>query len=148
VVALLENPRSPRPLLRFSLLLAAATTLVLLGLAATPLGRFWFAGVSHLDSPLVHLGSRALWLALPLPAFSVFQSWYQGNLVHRGRTRGISEAMGLSLAAMFLVLWAGIGTGTVPGLTVGVAAMSVGAVFQVGWLALRSRPLPPAPPGG
>jgi hypothetical protein len=139
VVALLERPGAARALRRFSLILAAATTLVLFLLAATPLGWFWFAVVSHLKAPLAEMGTAALWMALPLPALSVFQSWYQGNMVHVQRTRGISESMALSLTAIFLTLLAGVHYGTIPGLRVAVGAMSLGGIVQVAWLAFRSR---------
>jgi len=145
VVALLERTGASRALRRFSVLLAAATTLILFVLAATPLGWFWFATVSHLEAPLAAMGTRALWLALPLPALSVFQSWYQGNMVHARRTRGISEAMAFSLTAIFAALWAGIHAETIPGLQVAVGAMSVGGIVQVVWLAVRSRSETPLP---
>jgi hypothetical protein len=149
VVAMLDRPGAARSLRRFSLLLAGATTLVLFLMAATPLGWFWFARVSHLEDPLAAMGCRALWLALPLPALSVFQSWFQGTMVYGHRTRGVSEAMALSLSAIFVILWAGVRDGTLPGLAVGVGAMSAGGVIQVAWLAARSRgdfvplPIPP-----
>lgn len=145
VVALLERPGAARALRRFSLILAATTSLVLLVMAATPVGWFWFATASHLAAPLAAMGTGALWLALPLPALSVFQSWFQGNMVHRQETRGISEAMALALTAIFFALWAGVRSGTVPGLYVALATMSLGGFIQTGWLAVRNRMSVPLP---
>jgi len=140
VVALLDEPRSARSLQRFTVLLAALTTLLLFILASTPLSTLWFKQVAALTPPLAALARPALWVALPLPGLNVLQSWYQGSIVHSRRTRGITESVGLFLLISSAMLLAGVAWGQVPGLYVGLGAFSVGGLAQTIWLWGRSRP--------
>jgi hypothetical protein len=82
VVALLGEPRAEESLRRFAQILALVLTAILLLIAATPLASLWFEGLSGLPPSLAKLAQTSLWFALLLPAFSVFQSWYQGSLVY------------------------------------------------------------------
>jgi hypothetical protein len=93
VVSLLDRPGSVRALRRFALRLAALTSTALLLIALTPLGGLWFARVTALSAPLAQMASQSLFFALILPALSVYQSWYQGVLLHSRRTAGISESV-------------------------------------------------------
>jgi hypothetical protein len=138
VVALLDEPGAAPALGRFAARLAAATTLVLLAVAATPLSVVWFAGVSHLAAPLAALGATAIWASLPMPAASVVQSWFQGVLVHAHRTRPVTEAVFAGLATSVLVLLAGIAHGGITGLYVGLSGAAAGAIVQSVWLWRRS----------
>ena len=142
VVASLDRPGARDALSRFAVILAIWTTSLLALLAATPLGWFWFNGVSGLPPRLSELGVNALWIALLLPFLSVFQSWFQGRLVHGHRTRGISEAVVFTLVTISLVLAAGASYGKITGLYVSLAAMTLGGLLQLTWLWWRSRALP------
>jgi len=139
VVALLDEPRAAPALGRFALGLAAAATLLLAVLAATPLSWAWFAGVSGLATPLASLATRAVWLPILMPALAVAQSWFQGVLVHAHRTRPVTEAVVAGLAVAGVVLVAGIARGGVTGLYVGLAGSALGALAQTFWLWARSR---------
>jgi hypothetical protein len=141
VVALLERPGSVAPLRRFASVLAVVTTVGLLAIAATPLSYLWFRGLSALPVDLAVMARSALWLALPLPALSAAQSWYQGALLHASRTRAITESVVLYMATMVLVLGAGVAYGQMIGLYVGVVALVLSTATQTGWLAVRARPL-------
>ncbi len=139
VVVHAENRALAAELRRFALLLGGSLTLILLLIAATPLARFWFGGVSALSADLVPLGAGVIWVALLMPAASVAQSYYQGRLVHLRRTRAITESVILYLLATFAVLGAGILSGRVTGIYVGQGAMLVGNMAQVVWLRFRSN---------
>jgi hypothetical protein len=141
VVALLDEPRSTHNLHRFAHVLASLTTLALLLIAATPLATLWFRQVSALSPALADLAHASLWLALPIPALNVLQSWYQGALVHKRSTRAISEAVASSLLASSLVLVAGVIWGHMAGLYIGMAGFAIGNLAQTTWLWYRSRPL-------
>lgn len=141
VVALLDEPGSTPGLRRFATLLMAATTLLIVTMAATPLATFWFGRMSGLSLSLVVLAHTALWIALPIPGSNVLQSWYQGALVHKRRTRGITEAMGVFLITSSAVFWAGVARGQMVGLYVGLLAFSVASLTQTVWLWYRSRPV-------
>ncbi len=139
VVALLDEPQTAPALRRFAGLLIVATSTLLLLVAATPLAGFWFARVSALPPELAARAQRAVWLGLPMPAFTVLQSWFQGHLLHRRHTRGITESVALYLVVSNVLLWAGVAWQGMGGLTVGLTAFTVGATVQIAWLWLRAR---------
>lgn len=141
VVALLDQPGSYVSLKRFAGFLSIATTSLLLIAVLTPLSWFWFAGVSGLSPDLAQMAQRGLWLALPLPALSVFQSWYQGSLLHGQRTRGITESVMIYLLTSALVLGFGVAWGGAAGLYVGLLALAASVAVQTAWLWWRSRPI-------
>lgn len=140
VVALLDEPRSVKSLRRFALWLAGFTTIALLILAATPFSQVWFERVSALSPELAGLARQALWIGLLLPALNVFQSWYQGAILHSRSTRGISEAVVIFLVTIGLTLYAGVVWGQVTGLYVSMASFFLSMLAQTFWLWFRSRP--------
>ncbi len=105
------------------------------------LGGLWLRGVTGLTENLAGIAQRSLWFAVPLPALSVFQSWLQGMIVHGRRTRGITEAVGLSLLAMVAVLAIGVTWAGTTGLYVGMAAFAMGDTVRTIWLLQRSGPI-------
>lgn len=140
VVALLDKPRASEGLRRFADLLAGVTTLGVLLIAATPLARLWFSSVMGLSPELTNLAVLGLWLALPMPAINVYQSWYQGAIVHGRHTRGITEAVVVFLVVCGACLWTGVIYGQMTGLYVGLISFGAAMLIQTGWLWLRSRP--------
>lgn len=141
VVALLPRPGASRPLARFAALLATANALLLLLVAATPLSRLWFESAMALAPDLVLLARRAIWLAVPVPALAVLQSWLQGTLVHRERTRGIIEAVAIFLLAISAVYVFAVRWGKLTGIYVSLFALVIGIALQVAWLRHRSGSL-------
>lgn len=139
VVALLDERGAWRGLRRFSLLLSAGMTALLLVIALTPLARGFFGGVMGLELPLAALASSGLLLAFAWPALTVYQSLFQGVLVHSRQTASITQSVLLSLASSALCLVVGALLGTLPGLYVVTVAFIVGSGVQVAWLAHRSR---------
>jgi hypothetical protein len=140
-VALLDEPGAVPPLRRYTGILAASVTGFLILIAATPLSRLWLRDVSALPSELADLGQVALWIALPIPAFNTLQSWYQGILVNAERTRGVTEAVVVSLSISLGVLYLGIRADDIVGLYVAWAAFMLGSGGQAAWLWWRSRPV-------
>jgi len=141
VVALLDEPGSSQNLRRFTGMLSTATTAALLLLAATPLSEFWFVQVSALSPHLADLAQKSVWVALPLPALSVLQSWYQGAILHGRQTRGITESVIIYLATSGVVLGAGVQWGQMTGLYIGMAALGLSVLSQTVWLWVRSQPV-------
>lgn len=139
VVALLEERGAWRSLRRFSLLLSLGMTALLSLVALTPLARGFFGGVMGLEPPLAALASRGLLLALVWPALTVYQSLYQGVLVHSGRTQTITQSVVLSLLTSALLLLGGALLGTLPGIYVVTTAFIAGTAAQVVWLARSSQ---------
>jgi progressive ankylosis protein len=141
VVALVERPGAVAALRSFTARLAAVVMGLLALLAATPLGVVWLARVSALPPDLVRLATRALWTALPLPALSAIQSYYQGALVHAHRTRAITESVLIYLVAMGACLWAGQTWLRVPGIFVAFVAFVLANALMVEWLRRRGAPV-------
>ena len=141
VVALLDEPFSSPGLRRFAGWLAGLTSGGLILIAITPLSYLWFAKFSALDPDLTALGQSALWLALPIPALSVIQSWFQGAIVFGRKTRGITEAVFIYLVTFGSLSTAGVLWGRTTGLYIGLAALTISMFVQTLWLWYRSRPI-------
>ncbi len=139
VVALLDKPGARLQLLRFSRLLAATTSSILLIMAVTPLSDLWFGGINALEPRLIGVAKTALWIAVLLPALSVYQSWFQGHLLHRRRTHVITESVVALLIALISVNTLGVYVGTITGIYVGLCGYLCGALANVGWLRFRSK---------
>ena len=139
VVSLLDREGAFRELRTFALRLAATVSGLLLLIAATPLARLWFDGVSGLPTDLSDLAHRALWIAIPLPAASVLVSALTGLLVNRHHTRAVSEAVSLHILAISIVLGVGIAWQGSPGLLVSVSGTLTAALVQFGWLLRSAR---------
>jgi len=110
-----------------------------LGIAATPISWFWFAYLSALAPELASMAQTGFLLALPLPALTVLQSWYQGSILYGRDTKSIPEAVALSLLVTIAVLGAGIAWARLSGLFVVMIAMNISVLVQTLWLARRSR---------
>jgi hypothetical protein len=141
VVALLDLPGSHASLRRFAGILAFGITAVMLLIVATPLSHIWFREISALNPELAQLAQRGVWLAVPIPAIAVLQSWYQGAIVNGRRTRGVTEAVVVFLVTIGGLLGAGVLWGAVTGLLVGVGALMASMTVQTVWLWVRSRPV-------
>ncbi|TVR53235.1 MAG: hypothetical protein EA425_03700 [Puniceicoccaceae bacterium] len=139
VVALVDRPGGPAALRRFSRELSIGLGLLMLLVAATPFGQAWFSVVGGLPVGMAALAAGALWMALPQAPLGVWLSWYQGNLVQRGRTRAVTEAMVVFLIVCGLILWGGIRGEWAAGVWVALIAMTVAGVAQCAWLAYRCR---------
>jgi len=139
VVALLDKPRSYANLKRFTYLLAASTTAILLIIAATPISKLWFKDISALSPELIELARKAIWLAVPLPSLTVFQSWYQGSIVSARKTYQITISVIIYLLVSVFVLYFGIISGNITGISVAISALTLGVLAQVFWLWFSSR---------
>lgn len=139
VVALLDEAGAVRQLRRFTASLVVAATILLSLVTCTQLSAIWFNVAQGLSLPLADMARRGLWLALPLPALSVLQSWYQGVILHGQRTRAITESVVLYLAVYATLAGVGVAWRVAAGLYVGVTALSIATAAQTAWLWLRSR---------
>jgi hypothetical protein len=141
VVALLDEANSYLSLKRFTTWLATLSSIALLIMAATPLSEWWFSQISALSPQLSQMAQITLWIALPLPLFSVLQSWYQGAILHGRVTRGVTEAVVIYLVLSGALYAAGVNWATVSGIYIGVAVMGISMGAQTFWLWYRSRPV-------
>jgi hypothetical protein len=141
VVAALDRPGSSRSLLRFARRLALSTSLLHLLLAATPLALLYFTRVSALPANLAHIAQLGFWLALPLPALAVFQSWFQGKILFGKQTRGVPESVIVFLVTVLIVLGGGVIWGKSTGLFISMTGFALANIAQMGWLWYRSQPV-------
>lgn len=139
VVALVAERGAVRALRRFSVLLLAGTTGALLLVAATPLAGLWFEEVQGLAPDLAGIARVAAVVALPMPAYQVLQSWYQGALVKARRTAPVTEAVVLYGAIAGGLCWLGVRLGATAGIHWALGAFVVAGVCQTAWLWARSR---------
>lgn len=108
-------------------------------LVITPLARIWFSEISALEPALAQMGRQAFWLALPLSAVTVLQSWFQGAILVSHKTRAVSEAVLLMLITLLIVLSIGIRLQTSAGLFFTIGGLTLASTIQMIWLWLRSR---------
>lgn len=141
VVSRLDEPGAHESLRRFSHLLGACTMSLLFIAAVTPLGLFYFRDVAGLPEHLSRYASWALVLGIPMPALSALNSWYQGQILHRRRTRTITYAVLIYIAISLVFFAAGIASAVLPGLYVCLAGFSLGMISQTLWLRSRAHRL-------
>jgi len=139
VVILIEKSNSYSSLKKYALILVSLPTGLLLLFTATPLATIWFQHITALPSSLLPLATTALWFSLLIPGANAFQSWYQGIILHSGKTRGIPEAVALFLTVTVITYLIGIYLINLPGLYVGVIGFSLGMASQAAWLKFRSH---------
>ena len=139
VVTFSDRPQFLRPLRQFVWLVSLGASGSLLFIAATPISTIWFESVAALSPELTALASTALWMAVVLPALSPWESYFQGELVYRGATTFVTQAVSLYLLGTSCLLILGILYGQITGLYVGVAATLTGVSVQMWWLWRHGR---------
>jgi hypothetical protein len=140
VVALLDRPGSTRNLLRFAWLLAMITSALHLLLALTPLAGLYFSRLSALPADLVQIARIGLIIALPLPAVSTFQSWFQGQLLYGKQTRAVPEAVVVFLSVVVAVMALGLAFGQqFTGLYIVMIGFVLANLGQAAWQWMRGR---------
>lgn len=139
VVALLDEPRSSVSLRKFTAWLSIASSGLLLLVSVTPLSNIWFESVTALSPSLAALAKSAIWIAIPIPALTVLQSWFQGIILNSRKTRAITEAVVFFLIINALTLTAGVLWGRMTGLHIALASLVVSMSNQTIWLLFRSN---------
>ena len=139
VVALVERERSYRPLRSFAIGIASFATATLAILTLPSVSHTVFSQIMDLPAPLPTMVHRCLFILLPMPAIAVWQSYFQGIILHSRRTRSITESVLIFLGVATVALVAGVIWGGVTGLYLTLGAFVVGELIRTCWLALRSR---------
>ena len=145
VVTFSDRPHFLKPLQQFVWLVSLGASATLLLIATTPLSTIWFESVAALSPELSSLASTALWMAVVLPALSPWESYFQGELVYRGATTYVTQAVVLYLLGTSSLLILGIFYGQIIGLYVGVAATLTGISVQMWWLWRHSHSMQKSP---
>lgn len=142
VVALLDRP-DPEPALRRFTLRLVLISLGLSLLAFTPLANLFLVRLSGLTPELATLAGNGLKIAVFVPAMGVLQNAYVGVLVHRRKTRPVTESMIAFLSISIAGLILGVLRGGIPGIYVAYAAFTAGHAAQLLWVRRAVRQPPP-----
>lgn len=137
-VAKLHDPEDGPALFPFCLYLIAAATGLLLLIEITPMAQWWFKYGASFPPELTAYGENALFLTIPLPALTVLQCWYQGNLLAVHKTGPITEAIAIFLGVVGVLLVVGIAYSDIRGLYFFNGALLLGTLAQTLWL-FRSK---------
>jgi Na+-driven multidrug efflux pump len=137
-IALARDPAAFHKIRQFYVIIGLAITALGL-LFYTPACRFLLYDVMRIPAGIAEA---------TIPALRVFVWWpfpigwrrvYQGILVNDGRTRIISVATGVRLLVLLVVMAAGQSLTTIPGATLGSAAMLLGVLVECGIIHLTAR---------
>ncbi len=151
--ALVTDRRRYEQLFRFAAGLNGFLSLMMFVLGLPPVFARLNGVLWGLSPALGELVRGAIWLLVPWPAAIGFRRLWQGVLIRAGRSRQISFATVVRLAAMSGAgllgsLWAKQG-GTLPGVWVGAVALSAGVVAEAiavrWWAGPYLRSLSPQP---
>ncbi|MBN1335719.1 MAG: hypothetical protein JXB39_07140 [Deltaproteobacteria bacterium] len=145
VVALLPRPGAAASLRRFSWIAAGGLSGMFLAVIATPLDAIWMSKISGLTPALGAFACAALPWLVAVPGLTVLQNAVQGVLVHRRRTRAVTESVAAFLVVNLALLGLGVFAARWAGLPVGLIALAAGTLAQAAWLGLRARERPPTP---
>jgi len=134
VISYAERLGARIALKRFCSSVAVITTALAVILAFTPFGNFVFSKLFGLPEVLVSFALSAFVFALPMPAISAFQSWYQGLILNARQTREITKAVLLYLTTISVILFAGIWLSKYPGVRIAAAAFTTATFVQLMYL--------------
>ncbi|MEO0651797.1 MAG: hypothetical protein AAFZ65_14070, partial [Planctomycetota bacterium] len=140
VVARVGAPHGYPVLRRFAWELSAVLVAALLLVGLTPLGRLWFGTVSGLADDITELALVGMLLAALMPAYQTLQSLWQGVLVATGRTRPVTEAVGLYLLVSTAVLALAARYDPVTGLYAALGGFTIAGLCQTAWARQRALP--------
>ncbi len=139
VVTLIDQRGGFKALLRFAVTLALCTSGLLALFALSPLSTYWYVDVMGLPDELPEVAAIATTFGILMPAYAVFQNWYQGRLVHAHRTRHVTEAVALYSCLCAVLLSLGVMYSTSTGIYVTISSFVIAGLAQTGWLAYRAR---------
>lgn len=139
VVAQLDRPGAKKVLGQFAILLAVGTSTLLALVALTPLSDLILGDLYNLAPDLKAMCATALLFGMLMPAYQVYQSYYQGQLVHAKRTRGVTEAVVLYVCTALSGLQVAVWWGAFPGIFAALTVFSTGGILQTLWLRKRAN---------
>lgn len=138
VIALTHGPQNFAPLRRFTLILGAATTLLMAALILTPAASYYIFTVQDMTQQVGELAQSALLLFLFFPALATATSWLRGLLIKGKATKEINRGMGLNLGVTAVILIGGLLLRQ-PGLPTAALALNLASLAETIYLAWRAR---------
>ena len=146
--ALVRDGVAYRKLRRFSNVLNATVTAVMIVLVTPPVFNFVARGIMGLESDVARLAGHSMIFLVLWPGAIGFRRFYQGILISDGRPQAVTwgTVMRLSTMAATGLLFALVFH--LPGASVGTGALGAGVVAEgaASWfMARQDRPLSPPP---
>jgi hypothetical protein len=126
-------------LVRFSLTIGMAFSLVLSLLAFTPAGHVYFARLIQIPPEVEGPALLGAQLLVLYPLLLAVRSQYRGQLIDGDGTRYVQFAMGVNVACLAVGLGAGVALTRAPGIVLGAAATIAAHLAEVGVLYVGSR---------
>lgn len=140
-VVLVRDQQSYRVLRRFMLQFAGGLTLLFAATAFTPLYDLVARDIVGIPSNLADASRPAMALLLPWVPAIAWRRFYQGPLISGGYPRLVTYATGCRVAALALVVWAGVRWPLLPGTSLGALALSVSVVVEAVVVTVWALPL-------
>ena len=139
-IALLgDKGENERVLGRFALLLGTSSTLMLCGLAFSPLATAWFEGVSGLSAELSAFAIGPTQIMALMPGLTVFLVWQRSLLVNRKRTSPITGASAAEILTVLTTMSLGLFVFDWTGAVAATTAFLLGRVAGCSYLELDRR---------
>ena len=137
VVALLADAGSFSVLRRFTRRLGLSLAGILALFAFSPLSGFWFTKVAGLSAKLADFTVLPMMVLAVVPGLESLLSWLRGFLVHKARTRIISQAVGLNLLVLAVVMLGGAAVLPIGGAGTAAIALTFALTLECLFLWLR-----------
>ena len=139
--ALSRNWDSYLCLRRFMLQLAGILTVLHILAAFTPLYDLVAVDVLGVPEQILEPGRMGLMLMTPWTASIAIRRFQQGVLIRSGWTRIIGLGTTIRLLTNMSVLFIGLAIGTLPGIVVGTAGISLGVISEAIFIHIQVQPL-------
>ncbi len=141
VVTMLNRPGYRAPLRKVALSIGSFSALAFIITVFSPLSSWIFSDLFAIPPSLLPLAKQAIWLTLPFPFLSAFQSWFQGVVIFNRQSRRVTESIGIYLATFATVIGFGTWYGEIPGLYVVLTAVLAAALGENCYLGFHAGKL-------
>jgi hypothetical protein len=138
IIALSEGEETFAALRKFTFLLVAVNSLLMVVVVVTPLIGVYLNSIQDATPEVSRLARGGLLLFIPLPAFNALVSWLRGLLIGRGVTTVINMGMAINLGVTAAILVVGVLVQW-PGINTAALALSVAAMVEFVYLWWRAR---------
>jgi progressive ankylosis protein len=136
VIALQKEPGAFGPLRRFCITVGLVSSGLVIVIALTPLGAFYFNEVIHITPDLTILALPGVLLGFATPFISAVQSYLRGVLMGAYATSHVYIAMMINLLTLGLVLALGVWQHW-PGVQLGMIALTLSLITEGSYLGWR-----------
>ncbi len=126
---------------RFMFKLAGCLTIFHIVMAFTPLYDLVVAGLLGVPEEVQEPARMGLMLMTPWTAAIAIRRFQQGVLIRHGHTRFIGLGTALRLALNISILGCGLWWGTIPGIVVATAAVSLGVIVEAVFIHIQVQPM-------